>query len=54
MISGQVDIPLLGRVDKKGLVVGASILLALLVVPKVSDYTVPLLTKIRNIIGGRA
>jgi len=52
-MNGSVNLPVIGRVDKKGLIIGATLLFAILVVPKVSDFTVPFLTKIRDMIGGR-
>jgi hypothetical protein len=52
-MTGQVSIPIVGRVDKRSLLVGAGLLLAALVIPKVRDVTRPVVDKIAGTIGGK-
>jgi hypothetical protein len=46
MVQGSLSLPVVGRVDKRSLLIGAGLLLGLLVVPKVNQYTMPVFKKI--------
>jgi hypothetical protein len=50
-MTGSVNLPVLGRVDKRSFAAGAAVLLALLVLPKVRDYTVPVVNQLQNMLG---
>jgi hypothetical protein len=51
-MNGSVNLPVLGRVDKRSLLIGGGIVVALMVLPKVSDQVIPLIAKLRNMFGG--
>jgi hypothetical protein len=51
-MNGSFNVPVLGRVDKRSLLVGAGLVLALMVLPKVSDHVIPLVAKIRGLVVG--
>lgn len=52
MLQGSVNLPLLGRVDKKGMVVGAVAVIALLLLPKISSVPIKLLAQARSAVSG--
>jgi hypothetical protein len=48
----QIKLPVVGRVDSKSMLVGVGAMTLLMVLPKVSDFIVPIITDIRDKIGG--
>lgn len=48
----QIKLPFVGRVDSKSMFVGVGAMTLLMVLPKVSDFIVPIITDIRDKIGG--
>jgi len=51
-MNGSMKLPIIGRVDTKSVLVGAGVMLAAMVLPKISDFTVDMVSKLRNTIGG--
>lgn len=52
MMNGTVNLPVLGRVDKRSALIGAGVLLLLLTAPKISDATLPVVQRVKNQLGG--
>ena len=48
----SIKLPVVGRTDTKSMLVGLGVAVALMVLPKVSDFIVPVITDIRDKIGG--
>jgi hypothetical protein len=48
----QIKLPVVGRVDTKSMFVGLGVAVALMVLPKISDFILPVITDIRDKIGG--
>jgi hypothetical protein len=50
MLQGSINLPVLGRVDKKGMLIGAGVVIALLLLPKISAVPVKLLAQARGMV----
>jgi hypothetical protein len=53
-MNGSFNLPVLGRVDKKSVFVGAGIMLLLMIVPKVSTHVVPVVARLQSMVFGGA
>lgn len=51
-MANMIKLPVVGRIDSKSMIVGLGVAMALMVLPKVSDFIVPIVTDIRDKIGG--
>lgn len=51
-MANMIKLPLVGRIDTKSMVAGLGVAVLLMVLPKVSDFVVPVITDIRDKIGG--
>jgi hypothetical protein len=52
MIQGTVNLPVVGRVDKRSALLGGLAVVLLLTLPKVKDHVQPVITKLGDTISG--